>query len=194
MRVQQFSQDSATTQEPRQFDEKLLEHLVCPLSKKDLRYSSLYGGVVNDLHGLSYLTVKWYIDHYLCNNIYIHWLIELYRTLSLTVPHCTDFLHSVRTKTLETDKVTWCALPCCRYDKVNNELVCDELGVAYPIVNGIPNLVPQDARMLKDSPKDSNSWRVIVIVKSKLFLECDVCVSVCQNGPFFLRERQGFTM
>lgn len=58
------------------FDEKLLQHLVCPLSKKDLRY-----------------------------------------------------------------------------DRERNELICDELGIAYPIVNGIPNLVPQDARRLKDVSK-----------------------------------------
>ncbi|XP_063443337.1 protein preY, mitochondrial-like [Mytilus trossulus] len=36
-----------------------------------------------------------------------------------------------------------------RYDKENNELVCDEIQVAYPIINGIPNLIPQDARKLK---------------------------------------------
>ncbi|XP_053401654.1 protein preY, mitochondrial-like isoform X2 [Mercenaria mercenaria] len=33
-----------------------------------------------------------------------------------------------------------------RYDKANNELVSESIGVAYPIKNGIPNLVPQDAR------------------------------------------------
>lgn len=37
----------------------------------------------------------------------------------------------------------------CRYDKDNNELVCDEIQVAYPINNGIPNLIPQHARKLK---------------------------------------------
>lgn len=37
-----------------------------------------------------------------------------------------------------------------RYDKEKGELICDEINVAYPIVNGIPNLVPQDARMLKN--------------------------------------------
>ncbi|VDH96342.1 Hypothetical predicted protein [Mytilus galloprovincialis] len=36
-----------------------------------------------------------------------------------------------------------------RYDKDNNELVCDEIQVAYPINNGIPNLIPQLARKLK---------------------------------------------
>ena len=36
-----------------------------------------------------------------------------------------------------------------RYDKSTNELVNDELGVAYPVVNGIPNLVPTDGRIIK---------------------------------------------
>ncbi|KAH3778298.1 UPF0434 protein HEAR2489-like [Dreissena polymorpha] len=35
-----------------------------------------------------------------------------------------------------------------RYDQTNNELISDSLGVAYPIRNGIPNLVPQDGRIL----------------------------------------------
>ena len=42
-----------------------------------------------------------------------------------------------------------------RYDAKNNELVSDAIGVAYPVVNGIPNLVPQDGRMLNsDNPID----------------------------------------
>ncbi|XP_076469916.1 protein preY, mitochondrial-like [Babylonia areolata] len=72
--TRQSSQDTTASQDNNTFNEKTLEHLVCPLSKKELRY-----------------------------------------------------------------------------DKDNNELVCDEIGVAYPIVNGIPNMVPQDARMLKNS-------------------------------------------
>ncbi|XP_060596722.1 protein preY, mitochondrial-like [Ruditapes philippinarum] len=36
-----------------------------------------------------------------------------------------------------------------RYDKETSELVSDSIGVAYPIKNGVPNLVPQDARMLE---------------------------------------------
>nr|XP_022342009.1 protein preY, mitochondrial-like isoform X2 [Crassostrea virginica] len=35
-----------------------------------------------------------------------------------------------------------------RYDKDKSELICDESGIAYPIVEGIPNLVPQDARII----------------------------------------------
>ena len=39
---------------------------------------------------------------------------------------------------------------CCRYEAATNELVCDKLGVAYPILEGgIPNLVPEDGRLLR---------------------------------------------
>ncbi|KAL4622803.1 protein preY, mitochondrial [Arapaima gigas] len=42
-----------------------------------------------------------------------------------------------------------------RYDKETNELINDELGIAYPVLDGIPNLIPQDARMIhKSSEKD----------------------------------------
>lgn len=41
-----------------------------------------------------------------------------------------------------------------RYDSEKNELISDEVKVAYPIVNGIPNLVPQDGRVI-DKPADS---------------------------------------
>ncbi|BFZ13521.1 hypothetical protein BsWGS_16560 [Bradybaena similaris] len=40
-----------------------------------------------------------------------------------------------------------------RYDEKRRELVCDELGVAYPIVEGIPNMNPQDARMIGSTDK-----------------------------------------
>ncbi|XP_017284367.1 protein preY, mitochondrial [Kryptolebias marmoratus] len=36
-----------------------------------------------------------------------------------------------------------------RYDSKTNELINEELGIAYPIVDGIPNMIPQDARLLK---------------------------------------------
>ncbi|CAH1269286.1 PYURF [Branchiostoma lanceolatum] len=46
-----------------------------------------------------------------------------------------------------------------RYDPEKNELVSDELGVAYPIVNGIPNLIPEDARIVKEpeEPQDNGT-------------------------------------
>lgn len=47
---------------------------------------------------------------------------------------------------------------CSRYDRGNCQLVCDDIGVAYPIVNGIPNLIPADARMIKtDKPLQPDS-------------------------------------
>ncbi|XP_073688287.1 protein preY, mitochondrial [Garra rufa] len=38
-----------------------------------------------------------------------------------------------------------------RYDEKSNELINEELGIAYPIINGIPNMIPQDARMIHKS-------------------------------------------
>ncbi|XP_053556759.1 protein preY, mitochondrial [Bombina bombina] len=45
-----------------------------------------------------------------------------------------------------------------RYEESTNELINDELGIAYPIVDGIPNMIPQDARMIKkdQEPVDTN--------------------------------------
>nr|XP_015193540.1 PREDICTED: protein preY, mitochondrial [Lepisosteus oculatus] len=41
-----------------------------------------------------------------------------------------------------------------RYDEKTNELINEELGISYPIIDGIPNLIPQDARMIgRDSQK-----------------------------------------
>ncbi|XP_068169399.1 protein preY, mitochondrial [Antennarius striatus] len=40
-----------------------------------------------------------------------------------------------------------------RYEPETNELINEELGIAYPIVDGIPNMIPQEARLLKtDAP------------------------------------------
>ncbi|MED6257976.1 hypothetical protein ATANTOWER_001290 [Ataeniobius toweri] len=36
-----------------------------------------------------------------------------------------------------------------RYDANTNELINEELGIAYPIVDGIPNMIPQEARLLQ---------------------------------------------
>ncbi|XP_023125873.1 UPF0434 protein GDI0182/Gdia_2252 [Amphiprion ocellaris] len=39
-----------------------------------------------------------------------------------------------------------------RYDAETNELINEELGIAYPILDGIPNMIPQEARLIqKDS-------------------------------------------
>jgi uncharacterized protein YbaR (Trm112 family) len=46
-----------------------------------------------------------------------------------------------------------------RYEKETNELICDEIKVAYPIVDGVPNFIPQLARKLNsaDSPVEQPS-------------------------------------
>lgn len=36
-----------------------------------------------------------------------------------------------------------------RYEAKTNELINEELGIAYPIVDGIPNMIPQEARLLQ---------------------------------------------
>ena len=33
-----------------------------------------------------------------------------------------------------------------RYDENTNELICDESGLAYPIQDGIPVMLPEEAR------------------------------------------------
>nr|XP_057944006.1 UPF0434 protein APH_0052-like [Doryrhamphus excisus] len=38
-----------------------------------------------------------------------------------------------------------------RFDAKTNELINDELGIAYPITDGIPNMIPQEARLLPKS-------------------------------------------
>ena len=43
-----------------------------------------------------------------------------------------------------------------RYDSTTSELISDEIGVAFPVQNGIPNLIPHDGRLLK---KDSATSR-----------------------------------
>ncbi|XP_008278453.1 protein preY, mitochondrial [Stegastes partitus] len=40
-----------------------------------------------------------------------------------------------------------------RYNAATNELINEELGIAYSIIDGIPNMIPQEARLIqKDSP------------------------------------------
>uniref|UniRef100_UPI00398EE446 protein preY, mitochondrial-like n=1 Tax=Pristiophorus japonicus TaxID=55135 RepID=UPI00398EE446 len=47
-----------------------------------------------------------------------------------------------------------------RYEQSSNQLINDELGIAYPVVDGIPNLIPQDARLIgksEDRAKEEES-------------------------------------
>ncbi|XP_031724029.1 protein preY, mitochondrial [Anarrhichthys ocellatus] len=36
-----------------------------------------------------------------------------------------------------------------RYEAKTNELINEELGIAYPIIDGVPNMIPQEARLLQ---------------------------------------------
>ncbi|XP_009869538.1 PREDICTED: protein preY, mitochondrial, partial [Apaloderma vittatum] len=38
------------------------------------------------------------------------------------------------------------------YDEATNELVNEELGIAYPVIDGIPNMIPEAARMTQKKP------------------------------------------
>ncbi|XP_028307176.1 protein preY, mitochondrial [Gouania willdenowi] len=44
-----------------------------------------------------------------------------------------------------------------RYEAKTNELINDDLGIAYPIVDGIPNMIPQDARLIQKAEDASNA-------------------------------------
>ncbi|XP_063166475.1 protein preY, mitochondrial [Candoia aspera] len=44
-----------------------------------------------------------------------------------------------------------------RYDKSTNELINEELGIAYPIIDGIPNMIPQAARMIGKEKQETES-------------------------------------
>ncbi|XP_053461813.1 protein preY, mitochondrial [Nycticebus coucang] len=40
-----------------------------------------------------------------------------------------------------------------RYEASTNELINEELGIAYPIIDGIPTMIPQAARMTHQTKK-----------------------------------------
>ncbi|XP_021252473.1 protein preY, mitochondrial isoform X1 [Numida meleagris] len=39
-----------------------------------------------------------------------------------------------------------------RYEESTNELINEELGIAYPIIDGIPNMIPEAARTTQKRP------------------------------------------
>ncbi|XP_074886455.1 protein preY, mitochondrial isoform X1 [Buteo buteo] len=44
-----------------------------------------------------------------------------------------------------------------RYDEATNELINEELGIAYPIIDGIPNMIPEAARTTRKKPPAEGS-------------------------------------
>lgn len=75
---------------------------------------------------------------------------------------CEVFFFSI------SHRVTWTFKASCsvfvsstfsRYNPDTNELINEELGIAYPIIDGIPNMIPQDARLIgKDEPLTPAQW------------------------------------
>ena len=66
--------------------------------------------------------------------------------------HALDGAHCGIMSTLQACRNT--VVFCCRWDAASSELICDELGVAYPVVNGIPNLRPADGRIIETGDKE----------------------------------------
>ncbi|KAM6428961.1 protein preY, mitochondrial [Rhynochetos jubatus] len=44
-----------------------------------------------------------------------------------------------------------------RYEEATNELINEELGIAYPIIDGIPNMIPEAARTTQKKPPAEGS-------------------------------------
>lgn len=44
-----------------------------------------------------------------------------------------------------------------KYEAKTNELINEELGIAYPIVGGIPNMIPQEARLIQKDTDPSTT-------------------------------------
>lgn len=44
-----------------------------------------------------------------------------------------------------------------RYEASTNELINEELGIAYPIIDGIPNMIPQAARTIRQNKKQEEA-------------------------------------
>ncbi|XP_071598989.1 protein preY, mitochondrial [Heliangelus exortis] len=63
---------------------------------------------------------------------------------------------SARAQPLEPSLLRFLVCPLSkrplRYDEATNELINEELGIAYPIIDGIPNMIPEAARMIRKKP------------------------------------------
>ena len=78
--------------------------------------------------------------HILQPNAHIHFPLEYRYVLE-------------RTQNINFDLVLY-----VRYNSATNELISDEIGVAFPIQNGIPNLIPHDGRLLKKDNMSSTEF------------------------------------
>ncbi|KAI4894871.1 hypothetical protein NFI96_019184 [Prochilodus magdalenae] len=75
------------------------------------------------------------------------------RPLQITERKFCDGLKDSSSKSFDLSLLQFLVCPLSkkplRYDETTNELINEELGIAYPIIDGIPNMIPQDARLIK---------------------------------------------
>lgn len=68
---------------------------------------------------------------------------------------------SARPQPLEPSLLSFLVCPLSkrplRYEEATNELINEELGIAYPIIDGIPNMIPEAARMIRKKPPAEDS-------------------------------------
>ncbi|NXF34642.1 PREY protein, partial [Nyctibius bracteatus] len=70
-------------------------------------------------------------------------------------------LGSARPQPLEPSLLRFLVCPLSkrplRYEAATNELINEELGIAYPIIDGIPNMIPEAARTTRKKPPAEDS-------------------------------------
>lgn len=122
---------STNSQATNTFNTKALQYLACPLSKKPLRYNIQ---CIINLNPFSPSFQPWSSTF----------------PLMRTKFQCDMYFRGIKTSHFYSHAKIH------RYDATTNELICDELGVAYTIVNGVANLNPSDARLIKNHQSMEN--------------------------------------
>ncbi|KAM6346601.1 protein preY, mitochondrial [Podargus strigoides] len=68
---------------------------------------------------------------------------------------------STRPQALEPSLLRFLVCPLSkrplRYEEATNELINEELGIAYPVIDGIPNMIPEAARTTRKKPPSEGS-------------------------------------
>nr|ACO08812.1 preY, mitochondrial precursor [Oncorhynchus mykiss] len=76
------------------------------------------------------------------------------RPLPVSARHLTDVKDALP---FDTSLLEFLVCPLSkkqlRYEEKTDELINEELRIAYPIIDGIPNMIPTDARLIKNDPE-----------------------------------------
>nr|XP_046250940.1 protein preY, mitochondrial-like [Scatophagus argus] len=87
-------------------------------------------------------------------------LIQRVTPVSVSVRRLSDVKDEVQ-QAFDTSLLEFLVCPLSkkplRYEAKTNELINEELGIAYPIIGGIPNMIPQDARLLQKDEDTSTT-------------------------------------